>query len=96
LVDVVFLQAEEDINQSGQFLSGDGGQVFFAPSGPGESALLVSNSEEHVFVEIGGVEFTLLGLQAFSSGVNEFIDGGVSGGGFSNALGELVDSFSVG
>jgi hypothetical protein len=96
LVDVVFLQAEEDINQSGQFLSGDGGQVFFAPSGPGKSALLVSNSEEHVFVEIGGVEFTLLGLQAFSSDVNEFIDSGVSGGGFSNALDELVDSFSVG
>lgn len=93
MVDVELLQAEEDINQSGQFLSGNAGQVFLAPSSPVESGLLVSDSEEHVFVEIAGVEFSLLGLQAFSSGINEFIDGGVSDGGFSDALDELVGSF---
>jgi len=96
LVNVVLFQGEEDVDQSGQFLSGDSGQVFFAPSGPGESGLLVSDSEEHILVEIGGVEFILLSLQAFSSGFDEFKDFGVSDGGFSNALGELVDSFSVG
>ena len=93
LINVDALQSEERINQSREFLLFDGSQVFLDPVSPDESGLLVANGKEHVLEEVRVMDLTLLSLQAFSSGFNNFRDGGVSDGGIRKVLDELIGSF---